>query len=135
MYPSASNELSNPVAAGDSMTATISVSGTSWTLTLVDNTKSWTSQTTVSSGSAQQSSAEWVVERPGVGGNLTVLSNFGSTGFTGASATIDGQSGSIAHFSGTPFEMEGDNGTTLLALPSALGSGGSSFTDTFYNSN
>jgi Peptidase A4 family/Immunoglobulin I-set domain len=135
MYPSASNELSYPVAAGDSMTATISVSGSSWTLTLVDHTKSWTSQTSVSSGSVQQSSAEWVVERPEVGGSLSVLSNFGSTGFSGASATIDGESGSIAYFSGTPFEMEGENGTTLLALPGPLGSGGSSFTDTFYNSN
>jgi hypothetical protein len=126
-----------PVSAGDSMTATISVSGDMWTLSLTDGSKGWNFETSpaITFSEATETSAEWVVERPSVGSGLTVLSNFGTSGFSGATATIGGQSGSIAHFSGVPLEMESTNGSTLLALPSALGLDGASFSDTFYNSN
>ncbi len=70
----------------DSVTVSVAVSSkNTFTITLTDNTESFTTSKTVMN--AATSSAEWIVERPSVGGTLSALANFGTVSFTGCSAT------------------------------------------------
>jgi hypothetical protein len=125
-------ELSSsyPVAPGDAMSASVSVSGSTWTLTIADSTKGWNFTTTVSDSSVAKSSAEWIVERPEVcnpGCALTSLANFGTATFTNATATSGGVTGGISATAYSVMEMV--NGTTVLAVPSGLSANGESFSD------
>jgi hypothetical protein len=127
-------ELSNPVSAGDIITASVSVTGSSWTLSLLDdNGTKWSFKTTVSFSGAAQSSAEWVVERPEVCSrtcSLTTLADFGSVTFSGASATSATISnGPISAYADSLIDMV--NGSTVIAEPGALLDGGTGFTDTW----
>ncbi len=119
-----------PVAPGDAMTATVSLSGSTWTLAIADTTQEWNYSTNIPTPSPapQQSSAEWIVERPEVGG-LTTLSDYGTATFTHASASDDAASGSISAFAYTPLEMVG---STPLSTPAPLDAAGDSFTTTWY---
>ncbi len=126
----------NPVSPGDSLTASVSVSGGGWTLTLADTSSAdtgWTYSTVVAFSGAAQSSAEWVVERPEICSRscqLTSLADFGTVTFSGASTTTTaGSTGSIGANPDTAMEMV--NGSTVLARPSGLASGGAGFTDTW----
>ena len=122
-----------PVSPGDAMTATVSLSGSTWTLAIADTTKSWNYSIPIASPSPapERSSAEWIAERPEVGGSLAALSDFGSVSFTGASATDGTTSGPISAFAFQPLEMVE---STLLAAPGPLDPTGESFTSTWYAS-
>jgi hypothetical protein len=124
---------SYPVSAGDAMTASVSLSGSMWTLAIADTTRGWNYSIEVASPqpAPARSSAEWIVERPEVGPSLSALSDFASASFSGASATDNTTSGSISAFSFQPLEMVG---STLLAAPGALEASGASFADTWYAS-
>lgn len=123
-----------PVSAGDSMTATVSVVATTYTLAITDNSKGWSFSIPVVWSVPTRSSAEWVVERPSVGGQLASLTNFGVTGFSGATASTGGSPESISALGGFGVEMTNNAVSTMLALPGSLTSGGQSFNDTFYGS-
>jgi hypothetical protein len=141
MYPLGGVDLSGayPVAPGDSMSATVSfaVSTSTWTLQIEDLTAQWTySYTHVESG-LDQSSAEWIAERPqlctGQGQNqkctLSSLADFGSVTFSGA--TANGESITAPSLNASAIEMTSStNPSALLALPGPLI--GSGFTDTWY---
>jgi hypothetical protein len=95
MYPAASNTITTtgsspqyPVAAGDTMTAEVTVTGSSFTLTLKDSTQGW-SFTTTQMATTPESSAEWIVEAPSkcVGCAPLKLANFGSVTFSSISDT------------------------------------------------
>jgi len=83
------------VSPGDSMTAQVSANGSSYTLTLRDNSVPWTFSTTQTSAAAQASSVEWITEDPlkAAGSSVGKLADFGSVTFSGL--TISG-----IHFSG-----------------------------------
>jgi hypothetical protein len=135
MYPAGTMELpsGHPVSAGDEMSASVTVSGTQWMLTVVDSGSkhSWSFTEPVTQSGLQEASVEWVAERPTVNGQYAVLTNFGSVTFTGASATLGGQGGTIASVGGGPIEMVNSSDTHVLASPGALGGSGNSFTDTW----
>jgi hypothetical protein len=122
---------SYPVSPGDAMTASVSIAGSTWTLTIADTTKGWSYSIEIVWPVPRRTSAEWIVERPEVDSSLSALADFGSASFTSASATDNTTSGSISAFSHQPLEM---NGSTLLAAPGALDPSGESFTDTWYAS-
>ncbi|MBC3843378.1 hypothetical protein GXW82_33670 [Streptacidiphilus sp. 4-A2] len=64
MYPANPVYLSNPVAAGDSFTGSVTATGSSkYLITLTDNTQGWTYSTTKRL-SAQDVSAEAIIESP-----------------------------------------------------------------------
>src|SRR5207248_1818104 len=64
MYPAAPVYYNNTVAAGDSITATVTRTGTNtYQLVLKDNTRGWT-QTVTKSLSSRHSSAEAIIESP-----------------------------------------------------------------------
>ncbi|HML01054.1 MAG TPA: G1 family glutamic endopeptidase [Acidimicrobiales bacterium] len=121
-----------PVSPGDTISASVSVSGTTWTLAVSDSQKAWSYSTNIGFSGAAQSSAEWVVERPEecnfFSCSLTSLADFGSVQFSSASATAN-SSGTISASSYSEIEMV--NGSTVLALPGALDAAGDSFTDTW----
>lgn len=141
MYPANSVELSTskyPVQPGNSLTATVSVSGSTFTLTLKNNSAGWTFTTTQSGSGLAQSSAEWIAESPeicnGSRCSLAKLADFGTVGFTSATAATGGSQEPISYFTadGGPHEIVCETSSgTVRAQPSALGSGGNNFTVTW----
>jgi len=115
-----------PVATGDAMTASVSIAGPTWTLAISDTTANWTYSTNIPSPSPapEQSSAEWIVERPEVNGSLSSLSDFSDATFTSATATNGTATGPITDFAYQPVQMVGNQ---VLANPGPLSAGGSAF--------
>ncbi|GAB2734363.1 G1 family glutamic endopeptidase [Kitasatospora kifunensis] len=104
MYPADSIYFNETVQAGDLITAAVSVSGTSFTLTETDATQHWT-KTYDESGSYQLSSAEAIVEDLGDG--VGPVADFGSIAFTDVT------------FNGSPLESAGTLNSTDLARGNA----------------
>jgi hypothetical protein len=119
MYPADSIYFDDPVNAGDQMTASVSVSGTSFTLTESDSTQGWT-KTYQEQGSDQLASAEAILED--LGDNMPPVANFGTLRFT--DLTANGQPFGSA---GTPNSTDLERGDTMLTQTSAIDSSGSQF--------
>ena len=132
------------VEPGDYIVAWVQYKQSTNTFTTVikDINAGWnfTSPLTAVSG-ADRSSAEWIVERPAVGGSLTTLANFGTaefgqsyTGISGTcTATINGKTSSISAFNYVSITMVTSTGK-LLATPSTLSGEGTSFSVTYVSS-
>lgn len=121
-----------PVAPGDAFTASVSLSGSTWLMTLTDMTKDWTSTTPVASPTPPpaQSSAEWIVEDASGGVPAGhALADFGTVSFTADTATGNGSTGPISSFASTALQMT--NGSVPLATIGPLDSTGQDFTDTY----
>jgi hypothetical protein len=122
------------VSPGDSMSASVSVVGTTWTLAIADSTRGWSFSTHVAF-SAARSSAEWIVERPELCGSscsLASLATFSTVTISNATAsTATIPNGAINSFPNLAIEMVSANTSAVLALPSALSSSGQAFTDTW----
>ena len=123
--------LTYPVSPGDAITASVSISGSTWTLALKDTTKPWTFNINIPSPTPalNQGAAQWLVEGPAVGGAYG-LADFGAVRFTGATADLNGQTGPISAFS--PIALQMTSGSTLRAAPGPLDPTGEDFTDTWY---
>ncbi|MGP8064994.1 MAG: G1 family glutamic endopeptidase [Acidimicrobiales bacterium] len=88
-----------PVSPGDTITASVSVGGSSWTLSVADSTQHWNYSTPISFSGASKSSAEWIVERPEVCSrscSLTSLADYGSVTFLNATASVGSSSEPIS---------------------------------------
>ena len=89
------------IKPGDSITASVQYTGSgNFTLKITDTTENESFTTTpntnaTQSPTASQSSAEWIVEAPNVGGRQSSLADFGTITFTNASATINPGSGPV----------------------------------------
>ena len=75
-------------------------------------------------------SAEWVVEAPSIGGNVTTLADFGSVTFSGGFATIANTTGAISSFPAYQLVMYDSQDVQLVDV-SALNQAGSGFTVTY----
>lgn len=115
MYPADSVYFTETVKAGDHITASVSVSGTSWTLTEKDTTRGW-SKTFHESGSDQLSSAEAIVEDLGDG--IQPVAPFSAITFSGL--TADGKSLAAA---GAVNSTDIERGSTPLTKNSSLSGG------------
>jgi hypothetical protein len=136
MYPAGSVQLSSThrVKPGDSLTARVSASGSSYTLSISDTTAGWTFSTVKTGSGLQQSSAEWIAESPEIcftTCKLASLAKFGTVDFSGAQAAAGGSDQPVSAFTkgGGPFELVMTNSakTLVRAQPSSLTSGGESF--------
>src|SRR5579875_3284014 len=128
---------SDAVKPGDKVYGAVvyNPSSNCFTTTLKDETEGWTynSPCTTVSG-ALRSDAEWITERPAVGGSLTTLANFGTAyygeDYTGVSTTntvvIGGNTYTIGQTSYISITMVSQNGK-VLASPSGLSTDGTSF--------
>jgi hypothetical protein len=113
-----------PVYAGDSMTASVTATGTAGTydLTIEDNTQGWVYSTTQSVSGATGGSAECIEERPAAAG--LPLADFGSVTFTGCeAATGSGSLRPIWDYPNVAVNMDDSSGTQLATVSSLSGDG------------
>jgi peptidase A4-like protein len=139
MYPAASVQISSlAVHPGDTMSAEISRSGTTYTLTIRNATTGRSFTTTKSQAGLANSSAEWVAEAPSLcraSCQIQPLANFGTVNFSGSFATGNGHTGSISDSAWTNDSITMvTNGGTVKAQPSALSSSGTAFSVTWKHS-
>lgn len=145
-YPNPSILISSvPVSPGNHISASVTYSGSEFTVTLTNEStgKSYSKSSRVRG--AARSSAEWIAEAPCCtnSGGILPLADFGTVDFgqdyTGVSNTNDATdssvSGAISAFGSNVFESIMVNGSTGAdeAVPSALSSDGTSFTVTWYS--
>jgi hypothetical protein len=139
MYPAGSVSLSQrayPVVPGDVLTAEVSSSGATFTLTLSDVTRTWTFTTVQQSSTAAKASAEWVVEAPSscvLVCRTLPLSNFRTVNFSGSSTTGNGITRKISGFADTEVVMTTATGV-VKAQPTPLTRDGTAFGDTWAHS-
>ena len=103
LVPAAPVKLPVAIHAGDHVTGRVSVNGTAVTVTIDDTTTGQSATRTLTMNSPDTSTAEWIAEAPSAcvggaaSGNCTplALADFGSVGFSAASATAGGHTGTI----------------------------------------
>jgi hypothetical protein len=150
LIPAAPVKFDLPISAGDRISASVSVSGTTATMSLKNDTTGQSATKSVQTDNIDLTSAEWIAEAPSQcdgGGNCTPLplADFGKVAFTNASATAGGHAGTISDASwqaqpvelspsaGSGFGIWGGGGASdnqtawAAAQPSDLSSDGSSF--------
>ena len=155
LVPKAPVRIDLPVSAGDHISTTVDVDGTSVSISLKDESTGQSFSKTLTMSDPDTSSAEWIAEAPSqCDGSTTAtatadctplpLTDFGSVQFSSASATdSSGQTGSISDsawsatavtlasdesslgFQGASYSPSG--GSSGGATPSALSSTGSAF--------
>jgi Peptidase A4 family len=150
LVPKAPVRIDLPVSAGDHISTTVTVDGTSVSILLKDETSGQSFSKTLTMSDPDVTSAEWIAEAPSecqgsTTGECTALplTDFGSVQFSSASATdSSGQTGSISDstwgatavtlspsegtmgFQGASYSPTGSSGG---ATPSSLSSSGSAF--------
>ena len=134
LYPQSDVVLSGslyPVAPGDAVTASVSASGSVYTLAISDGSKWHYSINQTPETQPQNSSAEWIAEAPCTGSKCKVLplAAFGSIGFINASANH--QPISYSGFTDNQIDMTNKGGKKTKARTSALSDGGSGFSVTW----
>lgn len=125
--------VGSTVQPGDSISASVTRSGTSYTFKLTDSTtpgNSFSRKETCSG--CNTSSAEWIGLAPNTG-SVTALANFGTWRATSAKAATSTKSGTISSFTHDEFTFVDSSGK-ILAQPGALNSTGSAFSDIFKRS-
>jgi hypothetical protein len=134
MYPSnAIQVVGNTLRPGDSITASVVRSGTSYTLSVTDSSRSGDSFSTTQSCSCANSSAEWIAEAPSGSRGILPLSDFHSWGLNSATVKSGSTSGVISTFPDDEITMV-DSAGNVEAQPGALNSSGSAFTVTWQRS-
>jgi len=133
MYPGAAHLLgaNYPVAPGQLISASVTLSGSTYTLTLSNGI--WHDSISQPFSGQQNASAEWITEAPtncrSTGCAVVQLSNFGLLSFTNAKA--DGQAISSSTFTSTQIDMTNRSGKKLRAKTSGLISAGNAFNVTW----
>jgi hypothetical protein len=123
MYPGPSDYFAEPVHAGDTLTASVSVSGGTWTLTERDAAAGWTRTfRRRPKHPPQQASAEAIVEDVG-NGAAPPVPDFNTVNFRAVS--VDGTSLAAA---GSDHQTTLERNSTLLSRESALSGGDFSVT-------
>jgi peptidase A4-like protein len=139
MYPTQPTiTVEHTVSAGDKMSATVTRSGTKYTLVVTDSTHSadsFTATATCASTTCSNDSAEWINERNYFGTpGYSPLSDYGTWTLTKGSATESGKSSSIGSLANlNNITMIDATDVYNLGTASAL-SGGNSFTTTWRDS-
>jgi Peptidase A4 family len=127
--PQASQTVPLTVNAGDSVTVSITEqSNNVWNITIQDVTSAGSYTGTVTYTSSG-SSAEWIEEAPSSGRGIVLLDQFGTVHFTNASTVENQKTLTPAAAGATSIAMINNSGVQL-AIPSALGADGASFSVT-----
>ncbi|MFG2376288.1 G1 family glutamic endopeptidase [Streptomyces sp. NPDC048504] len=112
------------VKGGDKFTATVTYTGSTFTMTLADSTEGWTKTTTHAGSSGfKNASAEVIAEAPEVGGSVASLADFGTVNFTGAKAN----GSNLDTYSPNEIVMTKSSGSAVRAQPGSISGG--SFSD------
>jgi hypothetical protein len=159
LVPKAAVKANLKVSAGDKISATVTVDGTSVTMKLTNLTTKATFSKTLQMSVPDVSSAEWIAEAPSAltqgGTTILPLTDFGTVAFTNASATsTSGHTGSISDsaWTATRIALQSQSGggpggpgfggpgpqfasydpSVTTAIPSALRSSGKAFSVTVH---
>jgi Peptidase A4 family len=131
LFPARAVEVPFAVRPGDTLAASISVSGRIVTLGLRNLTTDASYRTDVWTRAPEVDSAEWIVEAPSICFTSCVqlpLADFGRVAFTDTSTTVGTHSGTIADAGWSRRRLEmGLRGGRRAAVPTALLRDGSSF--------
>jgi hypothetical protein len=136
MYPGASFTVGSTVQPGDLISASVKRSGTSYKLSLTDYNSPANSFSTVQScTTCENTSAEWIAERPAFSIGITPLTFFRTWNPVGAVQTSSGARGTIAA-GPNPTQITMFDATETYALDSVSGlfARGSSFAAHWLNS-
>jgi hypothetical protein len=140
MAPAGPVEVGKTVAAGDSISASVARSGSSYTLSLTDSTNtanSFTETATCATTTCLNESAEWITERPAFSSTgIVPEAQFKTVKFTGASVTASGKTSTISGYSGTKDDVTclDSTGTYDIVATSGLNAAGNAFTNTWKDS-
>jgi hypothetical protein len=140
MYPASTVAVGTTVAAGDSISASVTRSGSSYTLKVTDSThtaNSFTHTATCATTTCLDESAEWITERPAYSTTGIVPEvQFPTVTFSKASETASGKTASISGYTGTVDDITCVDSTDSydIVATSGLTSGGVGFTNTWENS-
>lgn len=129
--------VSESVKPGDHISAKVSFSGSTYTLSLTDSTTPTGNSFSVkepcgakAGGTCENMSAEWIAEAPAtVNGVIVTLAKFTTWKMTSARTTYNGKSGTISSINApTTDEITiADSAKKVQAAPSALNSTGNAF--------
>ena len=120
MYPKFPVNFSSPVKPGDKLSASVTTNGSgNFTLTISDSTQKWSQTISAKLKSAKLASAEVIAEAPSSSSGVLPLANFGTVGFSGASANGVLLTSTTPHID--PITMS--SGSTVKAQPSSISSG------------
>jgi len=135
MYPTNDIQVvGESVAAGDSISASVVRSGTSYTLKVTDSTHTANSFTTTQSCSGcANSSAEWIAEAPSGSSGPYPLTHFSTWSETSSTVTAGSTSGVISTFTDDEITMVDSSGR-VEAQPGALNGSGNAFSVTWKRS-
>jgi hypothetical protein len=128
MYPTNDIQVvGETLKAGDSITASVVRSGSSYALKVTDATHTADSfSTTQTCSRCANSSAEWIAEAPSGSIGIYPLSDFHSWSLTGATGSTTSASGVISTFPDDEITMT-DSSNNVKAQPGALNSSGNAF--------
>jgi hypothetical protein len=130
MYPAYPVNFSNTVQPGDSMSASVTFSGTNtYTLVLKDITRGWTQTVVKNQSGLARSSAEVITEAPSSSSGVLPLADFGTVKYSTSSANGT----SLASHSPVEIIMVDNSGRDKDSTSSINSSGG--FSNTWLRSN
>jgi hypothetical protein len=125
MYPAFPVNFSNTVRPGDSMSASVTFSGTeTYTLVLQDSTQGWTQTITKNQSGLARSSAEVITEAPSSNSGVLPLADFGTVSYSTSAANGT----SLGSQSPTEIIMINNSGADKDSTSSINSSGGFSNT-------
>jgi hypothetical protein len=136
MYPAGTIEVGNSLRPGDKVTASVSRTGTSYTLSLTDSTRPANSfSVTATCTTCQNTSAEWIAERPAFPIGIAPLADYSTWTLSHATETAGGITGTISSYpTNEEIDMVDATDTYALSIASSLGSGGTTFLTHWLNS-
>lgn len=137
MYPAGTVEVGASLKVGDKITASVSRTGTSYTLALTDATtpaNSFSESATCAATTCVDTSAEWITERPEFSIGIAPQADYKTFKMTGGAETANGTPGTISSYA-TTYEISMIDATAAydLTTTSAL-TGGAAFTNAWKNS-
>jgi Peptidase A4 family len=134
MYPSNDIQVvGETLEPGDSISASVVRSGTSYTLDVTDSTNPANSFTTTQTCSCANSSAEWIAEAPSGSSGIYPLADFSSFSPWDGTVKEGSTSGVISSFTDDAITMV-DSAGHIEAKPGALNTAGKEFTITWKRS-
>lgn len=136
MFPGSTVEVGNALRPGDRIEAGVTRTGTSYTLALTDFTHPANSFSTVQTcTTCQNTSADWIAERPSFTIGVAPLADYGSWTLSNASETAGGTTGTISSYpTYYKIDMVDATDTYPLSITGGLSSAGKVFTTHWTNS-
>jgi hypothetical protein len=136
MYPAGTVVIGTSVRPGDNIAASVIRTGTSYKLAVTDVTHPVNSfSATKTCNTCQNTSVEWIAERPSFQIGVAPLADYGSWTLSKASQTAGGKTGSISSYP-TYYKIGMIDATQTypLSIASGLSSGGNEFLTHWTNS-